>query len=424
MPRAARPLAPDATGDAAAELRRLGASSPSLSAPIPPPRPGARSAPDGGLRRALPLLAAARDQQQRDDASYAGTRQTLSIRRDREESVGRRPCGAADGRGASRARRFAHRAPRVRTLPSARARLPPIPERAGGGRRRTRARGGRRRRRRRAAPPSRGRRNRCAASPSTPCRAAAPHAACRAQAGAVAAEREARAATTPSADGVLQQLARPSRVAQHLARRRASRGEPTPARARRGRRAACAPRNRGRRPRVWTSHTTTPPPSLAELWGAAAAASSRRRATRGTSTRSRSSPWRAARGAYPLPCPRVNRSPVLGDRRERATRAARCATARSRSAFATQWRRAHAQLRKRAEPRPRWRRRLARWRCCPCGASGRRGGQPDSIAGNLETADDASQEMVAAECHHQSQLGLPPFPKPIGGVLRAESHSG
>ena len=44
-------------------------------------------------------------------------------------------------------------------------------------------------------------------------------------------------------------------------------------------------------------------------------------------------------------------------------------------------------------------------------------GQPDSFTGNLETADTAaSREMVAAERHHQSQLGLPPFPKPIGGV--------
>ena len=44
-------------------------------------------------------------------------------------------------------------------------------------------------------------------------------------------------------------------------------------------------------------------------------------------------------------------------------------------------------------------------------------GQPDSFTGNLETADTAvSREMVAAVRHHQSQLGLPPFPKPIGGV--------
>ena len=49
-------------------------------------------------------------------------------------------------------------------------------------------------------------------------------------------------------------------------------------------------------------------------------------------------------------------------------------------------------------------------------------GQPDSFAGNLETADTAaSQEMVAAERHHQSQLGLPPFPKPIGGVCAARA---
>ena len=49
-------------------------------------------------------------------------------------------------------------------------------------------------------------------------------------------------------------------------------------------------------------------------------------------------------------------------------------------------------------------------------------GQPDSFTGNLETADTAvSREMVAAVRHHQSQLGLPPFPKPIGGVCTARA---